>query len=75
MEQHQVGTSVFNLLKMNMRATCLLTHFVFILGTLVKYDDAEMDSSIGDDFMLGLDLQFLLRYCLTIHLSNLKNKG
>lgn len=72
---HQAGAQHFDVLKYNMKAMCLITYFVSALGRTIKYDDDEAVGSIGDEFMLGDDLQFLFRYCLTIHLSGLKDKG
>ena len=75
MQDHQAGVDKFDSLKYNMRAVCLITYLANNLGLTIRYDDDEMENSIGDDFMLGKDLQFLFRYCLTIHLSGLKENG
>ena len=45
------------------------------MGRDVICDDPDSEVSIRDVFQLGPDLQFLLRFCLTIHLGNLKNHG
>lgn len=77
-EGHRVGGAKFNVIYHNLRAHCLLSYIVRILGTHIIYDhDAcEFDGdTIGDKFMLGADLQFLFRYCLVIHLNGLKNQG
>ena len=74
-EEHQPSEKKLDVIKCNVQATCLLSYLVGVVGKTVLFDDAEEEHTIGDDFMLGLDLQYLLRYCLTIHLGHLRGKG
>ena len=74
-EDHVNGSDDFDLLRNNMRAVCLLTYLTSIFGVYICFDDEEVEFTIGDDFMFGSDLQYLLRYSLTIHLGSLKNQG
>ena len=74
-EGHQVGETRFDLIKNNMRAVCLLSYLTSIAGKVLLYDNADAEKTVGDCFMLGPDIQFLLRYCLVICLTTLKDKG
>ena len=62
-------------LECNIRASCLLSHFMHSLGRDITYGEDELPLSVGDEFMLGADIQFLFRYSLSIHLNSLKDKG
>lgn len=74
-EEHRAGEAKFDLIKHNVRAICLLSYFSGAVGRDILYDTDDELGSIGDHFMLGLDLQYLFRYCLVIHLNSLKDKG
>ena len=74
-ENHRAGASKFDLIAYNVRALCLLSYFSRAVGSDILYDSDEVDGSVGDHFTLGLDLQYMFRYCLVIHLNSLKDKG
>ena len=74
-EEHRAGEAKFDLIKYNFRAVCLLSYLSRVMGHLVQFDSEESEETIGDHFMLGLDLQYLFRYCLVIHLNSIKDKG
>lgn len=75
MEEHRPSEKKMDVIKYNVQATCLLSYLVGVIGKTVNFDDPSEERTIGDDFMLGLDLQYLLRYCLTVHLGTLRRKG
>ena len=74
-EAHHPSKKKLDVIKYNVQATCLLSYLVSIVGKIVVFDDAEEECTVGDDLMLGLDLQYLFRYCLTIHLGHLRGKS
>ena len=77
-ERHRAGEAKFDTLYYNFRANCLLSYFAGILGAYVTYDHGScesIDATIGGKFMLGSDLQFLFRYCLVVHLTEMKNQS
>ena len=74
-EGHLVGEAKFDLIRNNMRAVCLLSYLSSIAGNVLLFDNAEAEKTVGDCYMLGPDIQYLLRYCLVIHLTSLKDKG
>ena len=74
MESHTNGQSNFDSLRANFRANCLLTYLVSVMGEQVRVDD-ENDAAVSGEFMLGSDLQYLLRFCLSAHLEGLRAEG
>ena len=74
MEGHENGQSDFDSLRANFRAACLLTYLASVMGEQVRVDD-ENDAAVSGEFMLGSDLQYLLRYCLSAHLESLRAEG
>ena len=74
MEGHENGRSDFDSLRANFRAVCLLTYLASVMGEQVRVDD-ENDAAVSGEFMLGSDLQYLLRYCLSAHLESLRAEG